>query len=510
MFQQIMLATHLTTNVFPHDPRTHLSTSNRTQSHVLDPTTLRSRPHSVLSARSTASFASTASIASLTATGDRDRRSAALLDLDLDDATSLSLQRAKEILRASERAREKDKHRSATSLRWRDPLLVGQAAPTALRTEQLASEDDDDEAEQLCEAAPADAASRHAQRRTVRRFRAKQFLLKASSPKESSVHPIISSPRALAPSPPRQPSLAHGVTRGRVAGGSLTHGVVGGRVPVRDRSPSQKPVEKSSVALASLRADDLHLASHFVRPSAETSAPPAACGVASSSSDAACRNNPHLSNDASSINHATGGGLKSLRNRFGRRATKKAPDAKLVRQKTSLASLFGFGSTTEESSASDSRRPQGATLRNANISSSETSGHRPSTSVSSYAPSSSTSGSCLASSGSSRFRFFRARGQRNPDASQRASEDSHRNRSSPGIPTSRISGPIPLSPARRQPLATTSASELSPSLPVREASTWKARIGRAIQGKNVAAKRALFEKQVAGPEAMSASTSAGE
>ena len=463
VFQQLMLATHLTTNVFPHESRTHRFTSNRTHSHVLHPTSLRSRPRSILSTRSTASFPSTSSAASLTTTGDRDRRSAALLDLDLDDATRLSLQRANEILRASERAREKDKR----SLRWRDSLLtVGKPPPTALRADQTTP--DHNEAEQLCETTSADAASRHEQRRTIRRFSPKQFLLKASSPKEGSVHPVISSPRALAPSPPRQPSLAHGVVRGRVAD--------------RDRSPSQKPVEK----------------------------PPAASAVVASSSDAACRDDNHLSNDASSINRATGGGLKSLRNRLGRRANNKAPDGKPVRKKTSLASLFGFGSTAKESSASETRCPQDATLRNDNISSSGTSGHRPSTSVSSYAPSSSTSGSRLASSGSSRFRFFRSRGQRNSDASQRASEDSHRSRSSPGISTSRISGPIPLSPARRQPLATTSVSEAPPSLPVREASTWKARIGRAIHGKNVAAKLALFEKPVAGHEAMSASASAGD
>lgn len=492
-----MLATHLTTNVFPHDPRTHLSTSNRTQAHGLHTTSLRSRPRSILSTHSTASFASTASVASLTATGCRDRHSVALLDLDLDDATRSSLQRAKQILRASERAREKDRHRSATSPRWRDPLLSGQASPTALRTGRLAYDDDDDEAEQLCEAASADAASRQEKQRTVRRFSPKRFLLKASSAKEGSVRPDISSPRALAPSPPRQSSLAHSDVRGRD--------------PVRDRSPNQKPVEKSSVVFGSLRADDPHLASRVARPSAEASAPPAASGVAASSFDAACRNDyHHLSNDALSTDRVTGGGLRSFRNRLGRRATKKATNGKLVGKKTSLASLFGFGSTAEESSASDIRRPQQATLRNANISSSETSGHRPSTSVSSYAPSSSTSRSRLASSGSSRFRFFRSRGQRNSDASQGASEDSQRNRTSPGIATSRISGPIALSPARRQPLATTSAPELPPSSPVREASTWKARVGRAIQGKNVAAKLALFEKAVAGSEAMSTSTAAGE
>ncbi|GAA5863086.1 hypothetical protein JCM3774_001416 [Rhodotorula dairenensis] len=168
-----------------------------------------------------------------------------------------------------------------------------------------------------------------------------------------------------------------------------------------------------------------------------------------------------------------------------------------VKKKSSLANIFGFGGN--DSSASETRRPPTSpdadtTSTKHPLSSSGTSGHRPSTSLSSYAPSTSTSGSALDSRGSSRRGFFRSFGRKKSDAIQRSSVAHPCGHSSPLISVADISAPIPLSPSRSQPLHAAPASPTRAESPAEENTSWRARIGRAIQGKNVAEKRALFEK----------------
>ncbi|GAA5984790.1 hypothetical protein JCM10908_003505 [Rhodotorula pacifica] len=490
-----MLATHLTTHAFPHDHRSRLPRHDPAHTRQLGITNLRPRPDSVLSAHSINSNASSASASSAIYPDDRHRRSSALLDLDLnlelDDATHLSLRRAEKILRASERAREEDKRRSTTSsLRWRDSTFVGEHSAVSNRSTALAHSEDETERLDVQES----PLSRTAPKPAGRRFSPKRFLL--ALPSASGDTPVprqISSPKPLAPSPPRSvggpPALSSSnaalppQARGRIA--PQKHNLLDtARAPLPlMRPPRQQPFRGETSA------------------SAAPVVPFAAQEEIDSSRRSTTQATRQSGDEHPPIVQRTTQGFKSFRKKLGRRSSRKASEGTTSIQKASLASLFRFGNAADESSASDTRQPRDISGRTQTagvspsseqtLSSSGTSGHRPSTSVSSYAPSTTTSGSAAASRGSSRLGFFRSIGKRNSDASQRT-------RPSRQISTANISAPIPLSPNRGQAVATAAESSGSSARPpsprpVKEDTTWKARIGRAIQGKNVAAKRALFE-----------------
>lgn len=485
-FYRIMLANHLAQHDETPDSRTLLSARVHalpgSQPHHLPTTTLRSlQLLPPISGSTTSSYASSGPGSPLNALSDHCRHSGApdlQLEPDLDDATRLSLQRATKILRASERAREMDKHRSSSSLRWREPVFVVESLPIAscsarptVRRVGI---------EHLRETNLPHTTSRPGKPRSTEHFGPKELLLRPALSKSTDVRRTSGSPKALSPSPPRL-----GLPRHLSAAAA---GEARGRVTSKDRLSRRKPAGPADVAPVTLRAHDPQPQPRPSRTfmSKESLVHPATKSAGVEASDASLREDALA--PAGSFERTTGDGSKSLRTKFGRRASRKSSDSLAVKKKSSLASLFGFVSGND-SSASEIRRPRApapsgidASFTQHPLSSSGTSGHRPSTSLSSYAPSTSTSGSALGSRGSSRLRFFRSLGRRKSGASP--------------ISNTHISAPSLLSPSRRQPppsaAGITNRAELPP-VP-QEDTTWRARFGRAIQGKNVAAKRALFEK----------------
>lgn len=454
---------------------------------------LRERPLSVASTLSAVSVVSTASTSSaVTNTGERRRRSAALLELDVDDATRSSLLRAEQVLRASEQERQWDARRSS----WRE-----RQARSRHFLEDLPSSGEVEELEGTTDAeAPAATA-------TLKRFSPKRLLRKSRSspsdivlgPKQDArpTSPIISGPMRKSPSP-RKPLAPR---RSASAADMLsTDPSVNRRSESLARPIS--PPQHDRFGTLPLRLSHLPLPQHEPQSKFSASSGDSMVHVVSFGVEG---DKPRrgFKDRARTFSQASAGGLKSLKGRVGKTRSIRGKQQQ-QQQRSSLANLFaGLGGSSDESGADQAKqRAISSSGSRPPPPSSETSRHRPSTSISSYAPSSAaaTSDSGRPSRKPSRLGFFRSTLKRDSTTSKR---NSVRTRSSGQVSPSLISRPVSLAASetlspgvdKRFSEAMTSSQDSGdgPGESSKGKGGWASRLSKAVKGKNVAAKKALFE-----------------
>ncbi|BGP57332.1 hypothetical protein JCM8202v2_004973 [Rhodotorula sphaerocarpa] len=502
----------------PYSSRSRLSVHDSSRPSSLTLTTAQTRPLSVASA---AFFASSASTSSYALAADRRRRTAILLELDVDDATRTSLQRAEQILRASEDARAQETRRSVP-FRHRGSVHLDRPSSLASSAANAAAESTDASECLTDSQAAARPGAADSPSPPLRRFSPKRLLLAKPRPpareRESALRQRrISPPMALVPSPPREIPVA---ARRPVSASNLlteqTTQPAAATISGAAQKRRQVPARAGTLPLRNSRLVPLEdeLGSKFSGSSTDSLV--RVDGARGNPAGERVRTKRQVSRDRGgrSVGFSTANGLRTLRDKLGRGSTAvQAEPAKALKKKTSLASLFGFGGTARGDESEASAAGAGAEVvvsssSRQTFSSSGTSSHRPSTSISSYAPSSThtaTSGSVAPSRTSSRLGFLRSFRKRDSNSSARSGQAGKASRQ---ISTAAISAPIPLSPRQSgsraaggraqidDPAPTTTisaaAAAADPS-PARKKS-WLATLGRSGAGQNVAAKRALFER----------------
>ncbi|BGP50980.1 hypothetical protein JCM10450v2_006906 [Rhodotorula kratochvilovae] len=474
---------------------------------------LRERPLSVastLSAVSIASIASTSSSASaLTNTGERRRRSAALLELDVDDMTRSSLLRAEEVLRASEQDRERDRRRSRLS--WRERQARSAHFIEDLGAGGCGDGGCDDETEELaCEEAPS-----YGMATTLKRFSPKRLLRKTRSipselllsPKQQSRDgatsqrsPTISAPRRMvkSPSPPKPAVPRRAVSAADLLSNQPT--------VVRHVPRPASPPQHQHYGTLPLRFSHLPLPHNEPQSKFSASSGDSIVHVVSFGAGAeGDKRRRGFKDRARTFSQASTSGLKSLKGRVGK---SRSIRDKTVKKQSSLANLFsGIGAGSGDDSTGDKDKQRAISFASASrapvASGDSRSGHRPSTSISSYAPSSApttTSDSAPPSRKPSRLGFFRSTHKRDSASSKR---NSIRTRSSGQISPSLISRPVSASTSEGfSPPVDKRFSEVSTSSEGSAGGAngegkgkggWASRLSKAVKGKNVAAKKAMFE-----------------
>ncbi|BGP27026.1 hypothetical protein JCM10295v2_005988 [Rhodotorula toruloides] len=457
----------------------------------------RIRPVSTISTLSAVSIASTSSTSSaLTSTGERRRRSAALLDLDLDlaDTTRSSLVRAEAVLRASEHEREVERRKARLS--WRDR----QVRSAHLVVEQLAAAGLEDETEELDVQEPRCQGIEQSTN-PLRRFSPKRFMLRKTqpvaldmaSPPTASHSSQSAEVSAKSPSPPR-PSVAR---RALSSSNLLSSATETLRIPpFRPASPPQHQHYGTLPLRFSRLEPPTDPPSKFSGSSGDS-----IIHVVAFEGSAADKKRKGLKDRARTFSRASTDGLKTLTSRIPKRTSARRPG---VKKKPSLANLFAGLSGTHDDSGASSSETKARSISFASsssrpaVTSSDTSGHRPSTSISSYAPSSITSDSGPPSRKPSRLGFFRSISKRNSDGNKRTSRSTT---SSGPLSPSLISRPVSVASEgvfaaaqdRRASNSTSSSNGSSAGLPQAKLG-WAGRLTRAVKGKNVAAKKAMFEK----------------
>ncbi|BGP34707.1 hypothetical protein JCM10296v2_006529 [Rhodotorula toruloides] len=460
----------------------------------------RTRPLSTISTLSAVSIASTASSSSaLTDTGSRRRRSAALLDLDLDldDTTRSSLVRAEAVLRSSEHEREVERRKARLS--WRDR----QVRSAHLVIEQLVAAGAEDETEELdVQEQRREEFEQDRSNNPLRRFSPKRFMLRktqsipldmASSPAPSHASQAAGF-SAKSPSPPR-PSIARRALSSSNLLSSATETLRS--PPLRPASPPQHDHYGTLPLRFSRLEPPLDPPSKFSGSSGDS-----IIHVVAFDGPAADKKRKGLRDRARTFSRASTDGLKTLTSKMPKRTSTRRPG---VKKKPSLANLFaGLSGTNDSGASSNETKARSISFASSSsrpvVTSSDTSGHRPSTSISSYAPSSPTSDSGPPSRKPSRLGFFRSISKRNSDGSKRTSRSTT---SSGLLSPSLISRPVSVASEgalaaaqdRRASNATSSSNGSSADLPQAKLG-WAGRLTRAVKGKNVAAKKALFEKTV--------------
>ncbi|GAA6063061.1 hypothetical protein JCM10212_003006 [Sporobolomyces blumeae] len=430
-----------------------------------------SRPLSVASTVSAASSSSSI-------TGDRRRRSQILLELELgldphDDSPSKrsirnSILRAEEVLRASEHQRELERRRDRAGLRSR------QVTRSALVVDHLV----DDTTEELdCDAVDASSA---------RRFSPRRFLRKARSiPVDLLVSPSSRSPESRVvrdPAPERErelvsPPFPSNRPRRPASAANLL-------IPV-PQPPSILSPPRASAPMRPrydtlpTRLDPLPLP--LVEPTSKFSASSNdSIRIAQFGTSRPLR----FKDRARTFSQASTNGFRSI----GGKMKLKTPSKLALRRKPSLAGIFRDVNDDDDdtpksslegySEARDSRSSSGHV---------HTLGHRPNASVSSSAPSTDADSKRKATS---RLGFFR-----NP-LRESTNSSSSGSRVSPSI----ISRPLSVSTnsnhsTDKRLSDVVSSSEHSSGSKDSKFGGWASRIGKTIKGRgrNVAAKRALFE-----------------
>ncbi|CDR35813.1 RHTO0S01e07668g1_1 [Rhodotorula toruloides] len=460
----------------------------------------RTCPLSTISTLSAVSIASTASTSSaLTNTGSRRRRSAALLDLDLDldDSTRSSLVRAEAVLRASEHEREVERRKARLS--WRDR----QVRSAHLVIEHLAAAGVEDETEELdVQEQRREEVEQDRSNNPLRRFSPKRFMLR----KTQSIPLDMASPPAPSQTSPRADSSAKSpsLPRPTVARRALSSSNHLSSATETLHSPSLRPASPpqhhhyGTLPLRFSRLEPpLDPPSKFSGSSGDS-----IIHVVAFDGPAADKKRKGLKDRARTFSRASTDGLKTLTSRIPKRTSTRRPG---VKKKPSLANLFAGLSGTNDSGASSSEtKARSISFASSSsrpvVTSSDTSGHRPSTSISSYAPSSTTSDSGPPSRKPSRLGFFRSISKRNSDGIKRTSRSTT---SSGPLSPSLISRPVSVASEgafaaaqdRRASNATSSSNGSSADMPQAKLG-WAGRLTRAVKGKNVAAKKALFEKPV--------------
>ncbi|GAA5900397.1 hypothetical protein JCM8208_005350 [Rhodotorula glutinis] len=451
---------------------------------------LRERPLSIASTLSAVSVLSEASTTSALAnTGERRRRSAVLLELDVDDATRSSLRRAEQALRASERDRQWDVRRSSWRERQGRSLHFHEDLPGAGELEEL-------EGPVEVEAMATTAATGK-----LKRFRPQRLLYKTRSVPSSialnaeenarPTSPIISAPRRKSLSPPK----ATAPRRSASTADLLSSGPTTVRRSVSSTRPASPPRHEHfgtlPLRLSHLPPPQHELPSKFSASSGDSMVHVVSFGAG------ADKPRRGFKDRARTFSQASAGGLQSLKGKVGRSRSMRGKQ-----NRSSLANLFaGLGGSSDESGVEQAKqRSTSAADPHPVTTSSGTSGHRPSTSISSYAPSSAaaTSDSGRPTRKPSRLGFFRSTLKRDSSSSKR---NSIRTRSSGQVSPSLISRPVSLSTSESfsPPSGDKRLSEVN--APSREGhssdgkskSGWASRLSKAVKGKNVAAKRALFE-----------------
>ncbi|GAA5866225.1 hypothetical protein JCM8547_007209 [Rhodosporidiobolus lusitaniae] len=559
------------------------------------------RPLSICSTLSAVSATSSTSASSVT--GDRRRRSAALLDVEaeLDGTGELSLGsrrssgirnsllRAEEVLRASERERELERRRDRAGFRHRqvrsahllDHLWAGEDGGNDDVTEDLSLPvpvfPSDAQYEQQPPPPPPNPPTRTS---SYKRFSPKGLLKKARSipvdmllsptskrySNDSSASETPASPkteeRIREPHPVERPQSASAVhvlspTRPAVPRRAASAADLLSTAPTVNRSnggPSPQQHHRGALPLYGdrygtlpTRLDCLPLPVHEPQSKFSASSGDSIVHLVSfGSNDYAGKSGGKGFKDrARTFSQASTGGFKSLKGRI-RTPSKSKPGGKgKVKRKPSLANLFagltGGGSSAEEnvesrgeavqakgrsiSFARSSRIPTAASNVSTSATESTGSGHRPSTSVSSYATSTATSDSAPSQPPSrkpSRLGFFRStlrEKKRDRDSVSTSSFSGqangslrNRTRSAGGtISPSIISRPLSVATSadgasglNDKRFSEVTASSDTSSAGVRRGSTpgssegsekkgWASRLSRAVKGKNVAAKKALFE-----------------
>ncbi|GAA5920811.1 hypothetical protein JCM3775_003962 [Rhodotorula graminis] len=468
---------------------------------------LRERPLSIASTLSAVSVVSEASTSSVLAnTGERRRRSAVLLELDVDDATRSSLRRAEQALRASERDRQWDVRRSSWRERQGRSLHFQEDLPGAGEVEEL---EGPPEVEATTTAVPTAKLGRFSPQRLLYKTRSVPSSIALSAEDNMRpASPAISGPKRKSPlpskvaAPRRSASTANLLSTGPTA---VRHSLS----PTRPTSPPQhEHFGTLPLRLSHLPPPQHELPSKFSASSGDSMVHVVSFGAG------ADKPRRGLKDRARTFSQASAGGLKSLKSKVGRSRSMRGKSNRL-----SLANLFvGLGGSSDESDADQAKQPADSSAKPPSAAtSSGTSGHRPSTSISSYAPSTAaaTSDSGRPSRKPSRLGFFRSTLKRDSSSSKR---NSIRTRSSGQVSPSLISRPVSLSAGESfsPPSNDKRSSEATaPSVEVHSGDDktkggWASRLSQAVKGKNVAAKRALFENPEVGRHAhkITASTAA--
>lgn len=459
------------------------SLSSRPSSWVNDHQHYRhhSRPLSTGSSSRPISIASTVSSRS-SLTGDRRRRSTILLELELgsnplNDTPSKrsirnSILRAEEVLRASERQRELERRKERAGLRARQ----------VVRSAQYMEHLEDDTTEEL----ELDRQNQYERRGSVNRFSPSRLLRKARS---------IPCELLLSPTPKR-PASTNGTHL--VEDYSLRRMGEPLRRPVSTANllsftaqshPIPAPAEsanysRSQYGIRPTRLD--HLPLPVVEPTSKFSASSGDSIVHVVIEGNEGSQAVRLKDRARTFSKASTSGLKT----FGNRIKSKTPSKLNLRKKPSLAGIFrdpeGVGGVNEARKSTQPERTRSVSRGSSRI---PTFGHRQNPSVSSSAPS--TDQDIKRKDGGSRLGFFRS-------ALRDSTNTAHsRNRSSGTVSTSTISRALSVSTGggsssdKRLSEVTSSSGTSSGS---REGKVgWATKLGKTIKGKNVAAKRALFE-----------------
>mgnify|MGYP007100400522 CR=1 FL=1 len=454
---------------------------------------LRERPLSIASTLSAVSVLSEASTSSALAnTGERRRRSAVLLELDVDDATRSSLRRAEQALRASEQDRQWDVRRASWRERQGRSLHFLEHLPGTGEVEVLEGAAEVDTATAAA-TSPAGRLKRFSPQRLLHKPRSVPSGIALSAEgKVRPTSPIISAPRRKFPSPPK----AAGPRRSASTANLLSTESTAVRRSVSSARPTSPPRHEHfgtlPLRLSHLPPPQCELPSKFSASSGDSMV-----HVVSFGADA---DKPRrgFKDRARTFSQASAGGLKSLKGKVGRSRSMRTKQ-----NRSSLANLFaGLGGSSDEGGAEQAGQ-RGSSFAEARpaATSSGTSGHRPSTSISSYAPSSAaaTSDSGRPSRKPSRLGFFRSTLKRDSSSSKR---NSVRTRSSGQVSPALISRPVSLSTSDSfspPPPGHKRSSEVSASAlgiqdgDIKSKAGWATRLSKAVKGKNVAAKRALFE-----------------
>ncbi|GAA5883158.1 hypothetical protein JCM16303_006118 [Sporobolomyces ruberrimus] len=409
-----------------------------------------SRPLSFASSARPLSVASNISAISSSSsiTGERRRRSTALLEQELgsnpledtprERSIRSSISRAEEVLRASERQRELERRKERAGLRARQ---VGHSS-------RLLEHLDDDTTEEL------DHYSYDRGVGAAREFNPNRLLRKARSiPSELLMSPP-SSRRSISLTQENGPHESARVLSRPASSAAILDTV------------ASVPLTRSNFANFIIRPDYLPVPT--LEPTSKFSASSGDSvvdlGVFSDKS-------PRLRDRARGINQASTNGFKN----FGSKFKSKTPSKLNLRKKPSLAAIFRDVDRVEE--AENQKPPERpiSTSRFRNLS------HRASESVSSSAPS---ADSDSKKRESSRLGFFRS-----------ALRDStgSRPRSTSTVSPSIISNPVSNSSSSDKRVSSTTGSSESSSTKRERKVGWVTKLGRTIRGKNVAAKRAIFE-----------------
>ncbi|GAA5928875.1 hypothetical protein JCM1841_001281 [Sporobolomyces salmonicolor] len=491
------------TSLSVHPPSNPSWTVNSSQARVAAyPNHFLARPLSSTSSRplSVASTLSAVSITSSTSslTGDRRRRSTALLDLEFDGSTPAdeavrnSIMRADQVLRASERERELERRRQRAGLRAR------QVVRSTHFVDQM-----DETSEELGALSRGSGAGIQ-RTKSTKRFSPAKLLKKARSiPVDMLLNP---SPKRLSsdddillmtnnpdgyddPSYTHQPSPA--IDRSPTSTKFPRRAAsVANLLSLRPTTPLQPSPSKPSPPCRS-RYDTLPTRlTHLPVPAHEPTSK-----FSGSSGDSVVHlvsfgTRPlRLKERARTFSQASTSGFKTLAGKM------KTPSKLTLRKKPSLAGIFrdsdSCGDTKAGKALDGVKQPRSFSRASSRI---PTLSHRPSTSIDSFAPSIATPGeSGVTRKNSSRLGFFRSALR---DSTNTASTNSRRGSSGTMSP-SLISRPVSTSTgtssgADKRFSEVTAASEGSSG--VEDKVGWASRIGRAVKGKNVAAKKAMFER----------------